>query len=538
MCVPIPASTSLLTYLLCILCIPQINRNYEINVKKLRRSEIDHEYVLIFTKWLYSICGQCETQSEMEYSLKSLDNWLVQQSSVSPALRSFTQDYFEKSFKAKIDKLCQCYFQHLPGGNLSSNSISEQENSALKRDCMGPKPNSGIDRAIMSTAAHEERRLKHLRKTKLQSLSQSIHDKQNDSEVDNEQDSDDMDLEIDLLDIDLLDSEIKVHDKVKKKIELSKYLTELATEQVIRQYEESANYLYFAESTSCFLVRRWSWTIPSVNNIDRIHHAHVPEFDRTRIVTIENSKYMKNNHGEHPLFGLLTTIFFQDCLVCSCNYFCIHGIPCRHIYCVLQRFPQNADCNIRQFKAFESFLGRDEAITALMSDQVKCSLKGPLVGESLILQPNSRQQYDIAWFNEAMDRIVLRPGIKSYYSQDNHGAIATVTNCQDSSDDDICYGNYDDNEDNEQEEDKKVENPFQSMLPTMAGIYNLIERESDLSILKKYLNMARNELLQKQSGKVRTGTGTTSLVSYPETDRRKTDTRKRPASSPSKKGTK
>jgi hypothetical protein len=104
---------------------------------------------------------------------------------------------------------------------------------------------------------------------------------------------------------------------------------------------------------------------------------------------------------------------------------------------VLQRFPQNADCNIRQFKAFESFLGRDEAITALTSDQVKSSLKGPLVGESLILQPNSRQQYDITWFNEAMDRIVLRPGIKSYYSQDNQGAIATVTNCQDSSDDDI-----------------------------------------------------------------------------------------------------
>jgi hypothetical protein len=214
----------------------------------------------------------------------------------------------------------------------------------------------------------------------------------------------------------------------------------------------------------------------------------------------------------------------------------------------LQRFPEFADCNIRQFKAFESFLGRDEAITALMSDQVKSSLKGPLVGESLILEPNARQQYDITWFNEAMDRIVLRPGVKAYYSQENHGAIATVSNCQDSSDDDLCLGYHDDNEDNEQEdddnddneeeEDKKVANPFQSILPTMAGIYNLIDRESDLSILKKYLNMARNELLQKQSGKVQTGDGNTSFVLYPETDRRKTDTRKRPATSPSKKGSK
>ena len=111
----------------------------------------------------------------MEYSLKALDNWLVQQSSVSTALHTFTQDYFEKSFKAKIDKLCQCYFQHLPGGNLSSNSISEQENSALKRDSMGPRPNSGIDRAVQSTTAHEERRLHGLRKKRLKSEAENKH---------------------------------------------------------------------------------------------------------------------------------------------------------------------------------------------------------------------------------------------------------------------------------------------------------------------------------------------------------------------------
>lgn len=290
MYVPIPASTELLTSILCLLCIPQINRNYEIRVKQWRSTEIDHEYVHIFTKWLYSICEQCETQSEMEYSLKALDNWLSQQSSVSPAVRSFTEDYFEKSFKAKIDKLCQCFFQHLTGGNLSSNSISEQENSALKRDCMGPKPNSGIDRAIESTVLHEERRLKHLRKVKLQSLSQSIHENEDDSEVDNEEDSDEMDLDIDLMEIDLLDSEIEVHDKVKKKIELSKYLIESGVKEVIRQYEESENYLYFAQSPSHFLVRRWCWTFNSINNIDKTHHAHVPKFDRTRKVTIDNSK--------------------------------------------------------------------------------------------------------------------------------------------------------------------------------------------------------------------------------------------------------
>ena len=224
----------------------------------------------------------------MEYTIHALDQWLVKQLSVSLALRTFTQDYFEKSFKAQINKLCQCYFQHLPGGNLSSNSISEQENSALKRDCMGPRPNSGIDKTIAATTAHEERRHQNIRKRNLHSLSQSIQEKQDDREVDSEEENDVMEL-----DFDLLDSEMKVCNKAAHKVELSKSLTELALEDVMRQFEESKNYLYFAESPSSFLIRRWSWTIPRTNTIEKIHHAHVPKFDRTRCVTIENRKLKK-----------------------------------------------------------------------------------------------------------------------------------------------------------------------------------------------------------------------------------------------------
>ena len=254
-------------------------------MKQFRKTEVDHDYVHIFIKWLYSICEQCETPSEMDYSLKSLDNWLVQQSSVSTPLRNFTEDYLEKSFKAQIDKLCQCYFQHLPGGNLSSNSISEQENSALKRDCMGPQPNSGIDQSIKATTGHGERRLQHLRKQNLQSLSQTTFENQGENEEDMEQDYDDMDSDFDLLAV-----EMKVHDKANKKVTLSKHLNESAMDQVIRQYEESANYLFYVQSQSYFLVRRWSWTTLSSSSKDKIHHAHVPKFDRTRIVTIDNSK--------------------------------------------------------------------------------------------------------------------------------------------------------------------------------------------------------------------------------------------------------
>jgi hypothetical protein len=200
----------------------------------------------------------------------------------------------------------------------------------------------------------------------------------------------------------------------------------------------------------------------------------------------------------------------------------------------LQRLPEITDCNIKHLKAFESFHGRDEAITVLLSSQITFSLKGPLVGESLILPPNSRQGHDINWFKESMDRIVLRPGVFSYYSNDMYASISQVTNCDDSSDGDMPFGNDHEDERNEEETDKKVKEPFQSLLPTMSGICNLIERESDLAIVKKYMNIAHNELLQKRSAKVQTGTNINSTVSFPAIDTRKNDTRKRPASSPGK----
>ena len=240
--------------------------------------------------------------------------------------------------------------------------------------------------------------------------------------------------------------------------------------------------------------------------------------------------------AEHDLLSNTNHKFLLDCLVCSCNHFCIHGIPCRHIYCILQRFPEITDCNIKQFKAFESFLGRDEKITAVLSNEVTSALKGPLVGDSFNIQPNSRQCDDINWFNEAMDRIVLRPGVLSYSSMETYASISQVTNRDVSSDEDNHFGNDDDdNESYNEEVDKKVKSPFHSLQPTMAGIYDLIENESDLFIATEHLNNLRSQLLEKKRGKVQAGTGITSTVSFPEIDQRRFDTRKRPATSPDRK---
>ena len=181
-------------------------------------------------------------------------------------------------------------------------------------------------------------------------------------------------------------------------------------------------------------------------------------------------------------------------------------------------------------------MGRDEQITAVISDELRSSRKGPVVGESLILGLNARQYDYINWFEEARDKIVLRPGVISYYAQDQLGSINTVTNCYESADDDSNFGNHNDDESTEEERDKKINDAFHSLTPTMHGIYGMIKRESDLLIVKKHLNAAMTELLQKHNENEQPGTGITSLVSFPQTDERRNDTRKRPATSPDKRG--
>lgn len=242
------------------------------------------------------MCEACETQAEMRYSFKALDKWLRQQVGVSDNLREFTEDYLEKSFMDKKHKLCQCFFQDIYGGNLGSNSISEQENSALKRDCMGPRPNSGIDRTVIETSGHERRRLKEVRRQRLQSLSQTANEYQSS----NETDDDDIDAH------ELLQLEMKVCDKV----ELSRVLVDFATKDLIRQYDASVNYLYHALSTTKFLVRRLTWDVPPTNTVQNIHNAYVPKFDRTRVVEISNSKFWSVQSDESTSVIVLLNIPF------------------------------------------------------------------------------------------------------------------------------------------------------------------------------------------------------------------------------------
>lgn len=229
---------------------------------------------------MYSVCGQdCETQSELDYSLNSLDSWLAQHKDASPALRTFTEDFLVKSFKARIDKLGQCHFQHLYGGTLGSNSMAEQENSALKRSPMGPRNNSGIDRSVEAMVRYETGRLKEMHRRGLLSLSQTAVEDSAFSEKagEEEEQSDSMDSGI----------------MAGIRTVLSKVLVDHAVNDLIQQWSASIFYKYLEFADSKFYVRRSTWvntvnTMKHVNNM--IDHAHIPKFDRTRVVNISNSK--------------------------------------------------------------------------------------------------------------------------------------------------------------------------------------------------------------------------------------------------------
>jgi hypothetical protein len=212
----------------------------------------------------------------MDYSLNSLKQWVEKQTKISQTLQTKTQDFLLKSFLPRIDKLGQCFYQHLYGGELGTNSISEQENAALKNDPMGPHNNGGINRTVEAAANHTNRRIKGLQRHSLLSLSQTnVKSTNNDSE---KSDSDEE------LSESMKTSTVPGHFS----IILSKYLVDSAVHDLQKQHKASVSYKFHIANDKEFYVRRCVWAPPKTGTT---FYANIPKFDRTRVVTLINSKY-------------------------------------------------------------------------------------------------------------------------------------------------------------------------------------------------------------------------------------------------------
>ena len=65
------------------------------------------------------------------------------------------ETFWREKLEDQLDEFVHYKFMNTYGGWVCTTSFQESENSALKRDTMGPKPNMSIDRAQTAIAAHE-----------------------------------------------------------------------------------------------------------------------------------------------------------------------------------------------------------------------------------------------------------------------------------------------------------------------------------------------------------------------------------------------
>jgi hypothetical protein len=153
----------------------KVNRNYRIKAKSFCSTSDDDDFLDLVEKWLYSFCDYVETAEEEEHSKHQFNLFVSSQDQkISKTLHTYTKTFFNTRFVPFLPRLCFHHFLHLPGGDLGANLISESENSALKRDTLGPVPQQSIDKSQEAIQAHEHRRLQNLRTKSLQSLSQQL----------------------------------------------------------------------------------------------------------------------------------------------------------------------------------------------------------------------------------------------------------------------------------------------------------------------------------------------------------------------------
>jgi len=167
-----------------------------------------------------------------------------------------------------------------------------------------------------------------------------------------------------------------------------------------------------------------------------------------------------------------------------------------------------------------------------------------VVGETLILEPNSSRCEDLNWFLEALNFTVLRPGIISNFSSASSVAIGTVTNCHDSPPDSPSVFHFDANDDNDLDDidyetkrgkgTSKTVDAFSSLAPNWSRICGLVQNEADLAMVNKGMDKIYQDLLETKRSSVQNCNGTATMLSLPEIARGNKHKRKAPFGSPSR----
>lgn len=273
--------------------------------------------------WFYTL----ETMEEYTDSRERLFEWLATEE-MRLVLGATIIDTFLRFIAEKLDPykmrwLCAS-FLHIRSLDRKSTQFLEAENSVLKTQEGGPKPNEGIDIAAGNIDKQSKRRWQHKDRNYA--------------------------LAVDQLSIQ--------HQEIHKKCQVNMY----CLEKIIFQSDQGKEYSLLRESETSFLVKRSDSLGPASASIQTIdpnspdfEHFIVPQYSRTRRVSIVEGKYMK----------------------CSCGLFSRCGYPCRHIYAVLKRPPRTQDTIPRYHVHYSHLFNRHEALTNCYKQEFMRAVPGP-----------------------------------------------------------------------------------------------------------------------------------------------------------------
>ena len=142
----------------------EVNRGYS-NLQGYN-TESERMFIEYVTDWLYLFTRDIETEEEEHHCVALLEKFISESSEtsnsnrkISKALATSTLYYLQNSFVPTLHLKCHRHFMDEPGGDTADNCGSESENSSMKRDVRGPKPNQKLSVSCHATALHVEGRI-------------------------------------------------------------------------------------------------------------------------------------------------------------------------------------------------------------------------------------------------------------------------------------------------------------------------------------------------------------------------------------------
>ena len=502
----------------------KINRNYVLKAWALQnvKNPHDSDFITDVEWWMYTFCDAIETEAEEKLSLQCLIHHIDWATGITPALRSFTREFVNGSFQDALPRMCHRHFMFTPQGDLGANSFSESENSALKRDPCGPRPQQSIANSQLAIVQHEVRRLEGLQRDAVQSMTKQMVPRE-EAIAKTEGDLEFLCEEAMHLDgIQAVESAFfhleAEHALVcgQEEERLSSLICDRPLRDITNEEFYSHDYMYCQETPARFLVKR---AAPPL-----LGSTQIPSFHRTRVVEI------KSENG-----NLRAT--------CSCGYVHRMGRPCRHIRCVMARSLGPQDFTIRHTKYYAAMHGIYEQFTRIADEMLAREQAGVLVTFPIELRHDTKMEQD-EWFVTGEKGVQLNPCCALELSSGTTlGLLSSESNV-------ACFDNEDDYDfvlHYPTEEGPmspcavtpvKAGNPknaYNEMMGTYTSIANLCETSEDLETVRSTLGNLLAELMKRRTPKEKNKKigQEGEMLSFPSIDKRRKDTRKKPLLSPS-----